>query len=118
MHRIIMNMARCMIFACGYPLNFWGDAVEYAAYILNRAPTNADASKASLMKVLTKQTPSLGDIVVFGSPCTVYRDPRKKNFTQRGVPGIIIDIGEETKRYRVYLPRYKGVVTTQHVKNI
>ncbi|KAE9304102.1 hypothetical protein PR003_g21832 [Phytophthora rubi] len=28
MPRTIMNMARCMIFACGLPLNFWGDAVQ------------------------------------------------------------------------------------------
>ena len=72
MHRIIMNMARCMIFASGLPLNFWGDAVEYAAYILNRAPTNSNAERMSPMKVLTDQTPSLGEIVVFGSPgkCT------------------------------------------------
>ncbi|KAG2858894.1 hypothetical protein PC129_g7246 [Phytophthora cactorum] len=39
MHRTIINMARCMVFACGLPLSFWGDAVQYAAYILNRSPT-------------------------------------------------------------------------------
>lgn len=40
MHRTIMNMARCMIFARGLPLGFWGDAVQYAAYILNRSQSN------------------------------------------------------------------------------
>uniref|UniRef100_A0AAV1T3V6 Retroviral polymerase SH3-like domain-containing protein n=1 Tax=Peronospora matthiolae TaxID=2874970 RepID=A0AAV1T3V6_9STRA len=113
-----MNMARCMIFASGLPLNFWGDAVEYAAYILNRAPTNSNAERMSPMKVLTDQTPSLGEIVVFGSPCTVYRDPKKKNFAPRGQKGIIIGIGEETKGYRVYLPKDKVVVVSQHVQNI
>uniref|UniRef100_A0AAV1VHP2 Reverse transcriptase Ty1/copia-type domain-containing protein n=1 Tax=Peronospora matthiolae TaxID=2874970 RepID=A0AAV1VHP2_9STRA len=113
-----MNMARCMIFASGLPLNFWGDAVEYAAYILNRAPTNSNAERMSPMKVLTDQTPSLGEIVVFGSPCTVYRDPKKKNFAPRGQKGIIIGIGEETKGYRVYLPKDKVVVISQHVQNI
>ena len=99
-HRTIMNMARCMIFASRLPLNFWGDAVEYAACILNRAPTNSNAERMSPMKVLTDQTPSLGEIVVFGSPYTVYRDPKKKNFAPRGQKGIIIGIGEETKGYR------------------
>ncbi|GMF44999.1 unnamed protein product [Phytophthora fragariaefolia] len=83
MHRTIMNMARCMIFACGPPLNFSGDAVQYAAHFLNRAPTIPNPGRASPIKLLTKQTPSLGEIVVFGSPCTVYRDPAKKNFAQR-----------------------------------
>ncbi|GMF60847.1 unnamed protein product [Phytophthora fragariaefolia] len=63
-------------------------------------------------------TPSLGEIVVFGSPCTVYRDPVKKNFAQRAQQGMIVGIGEETKGYRVYLPKDKLVVTTQHVRNI
>lgn len=118
MHRTVMNMARCMVFACGLPLSFWGDAVQYAAYILNRAPTNANPGRASPLKVLTKQTPQLGKIVVFGSPCTVYRDPSNKTFSQRAQQGMIIGIGEEVKGYRVYLPEDKKVVTSQHVRNI
>ena len=47
MHRTILNMARSMIFASRLPLTFWGDAVEYAAYILNRSPTSANAKRAS-----------------------------------------------------------------------
>lgn len=118
MHRTTMNMARCMIFACELPLRFWGDAVQYTAYILNRAPTYANAGRASTMKSLTKVTPTLGEIVVFGSPCTVYRDPSSKNFSHRAQQGMIVGISEATKDYRVYLAKYKKVVTTQHVRNI
>ena len=39
MHRTIMNMVRSMVFASNLPLYFWGDAAEYAAYILNRSRT-------------------------------------------------------------------------------
>lgn len=96
----------------------WGDAVRYAAYILNRAPTNANPGRASPLKVLTKQTPQLGKIVVFGSPCTVYRDPSNKYFSQRDQQGMIIGIGEEVKGYKVYLPKDKKVMTSEHVRNI
>ncbi|POM74260.1 Integrase catalytic core protein [Phytophthora palmivora] len=82
MHRTIMNMAR--------------------------APTtNSNPGRASPIKLLTKQTPPLGEIVVFGSPCMVYRDPGKTNFAQRAQQGMIVGIGEETKGYRVYLPKDK-----------
>ncbi|GMF39427.1 unnamed protein product [Phytophthora fragariaefolia] len=118
MHRAIMNMARCMIFACGLPLRFWGEAVQYAAYFLNRAPTNANPGRASPLKVPTGKTPPLDEIVVFDTPCTVYRDPRKKNFTQRAQTAMIVGVGEETKGYRVYLPKDRVVVTSEHVKNI
>ena len=42
MHRIIINMARCMIFASKLPFHFRVDAVEYAAYSFKCAPTNAN----------------------------------------------------------------------------
>ncbi|POM67044.1 LOW QUALITY PROTEIN: Putative retroelement [Phytophthora palmivora] len=118
MHRTVMNMAHCMVFSCGLPLSFWGGAVQYAAYILNQAPTNANPGRASPQKVLTKQTPQRGKIVVFGSPCTVYRDPSNKNFSLRAQQGMIIGIGEEVKGYRVFLPKDKKVVTSQHVRSI
>ena len=70
MHRTILNMARCMQFGCGLPLKFWGDAVQYAAYVLNRSPTRANPGGASPMKALEGTAPDLTDIVVFGSPCT------------------------------------------------
>ena len=48
----------------------------------------------------------------------MYRYPKKKNFAHRGQKGIIIGFGEETKGYRVYLPKDKVVVVSQHVQNI
>ena len=41
-HRTMLNMARAMIFACNMPLFFWGDAVDYVTYILNRSPKSAN----------------------------------------------------------------------------
>ncbi|KAE9334654.1 hypothetical protein PR003_g13415 [Phytophthora rubi] len=104
-----MNMARCMTSACGLPLRFWGDAVQYAAYILNRAPANSNPGRVPRLKVLTGKSPQLGGIVVLGSPCAFYRGPRKKNFAQRAQLAIIVGVGEETKGYRVYLPKDRVV---------
>ena len=64
MHRTVLNMTRSMIFASRLPLSFWGDAVEYASYILNRSPTSANEERASPMEILTKRAPDLRDIVV------------------------------------------------------
>ena len=68
------------------------------------------------MKVLKNLNSSLGEIVVSGSPGTMNRDFSKQNFALRGQKGIIV--GEETKGYRVYLPKDIVVVVFQHVKNI
>ncbi|CAI5736693.1 unnamed protein product [Peronospora farinosa] len=110
-------MARSMIFASRLPLTFWGDAVEYAVYILNRSPTSANLRRASPLQLLTKVAPDLRDVVVFGSTCTVYRDPRKNSLAQRAQVGIIVGRSDETKGYRVFLQKDNVVVVTQHVKN-
>uniref|UniRef100_A0AAV1TEW2 Integrase catalytic domain-containing protein n=1 Tax=Peronospora matthiolae TaxID=2874970 RepID=A0AAV1TEW2_9STRA len=118
MHRTVLNMARSIIFASHLPLTFWGDAVEYAAYILNRSPTSANLQRASPIQVLTKVVPDLRNIVVFGSSCTVYRDPRKNSLAQRSKVGIIVGRSDEAKGYGVFLQQDNIVVVTQHVKNI
>lgn len=56
-YRTALNMARCMIFACRLPLYFWGNAVKYAVYVLNRSPTRANAKRESPLEVLTGQVP-------------------------------------------------------------
>ncbi|GMF18948.1 unnamed protein product [Phytophthora fragariaefolia] len=96
-----------------------GEAAQRDAQpVRQRAPTNSNPGRASPLKLLTKQTPQLGEIVVFGSPCMVYRNPDKKNFAERAQHGMIVGTGEEPKGYRVYLPKDKKVVTTQHVRKI
>jgi len=118
MHRTIMNMVRSMVFACGLPLSFWGDAAEYAAYILNRSPSKGNPGSKSPMEMLTKRTPDVSDIVAFGSPCTVHRDTKNMSLGVRGKSAMIIGKSDEMKGYRVYLPKDRVVVVTQHVRNV
>ncbi|CAH0521386.1 unnamed protein product [Peronospora belbahrii] len=57
-------MAQSMVFASRLPLKLWEDAAEYAAFILNR--------------------------IIFGSICSVSRDPRTGSLKQRSAIGVII----------------------------
>ncbi|KAE9351299.1 hypothetical protein PF008_g5993 [Phytophthora fragariae] len=113
-----MNMVRCMLFASELPLSFWGDAAEYAAYILNRSPTRANEGRKSPLEILTGRAPILQFIVVFGSSCAVFVDTNKKNLQKRSQPGQIVGKSEETKGYRVYLPQAHKVIVTRHVIDI
>ena len=72
----------------------------------------------SPLEMLTGEIPSISDIVVFGSPCTIYRNPGKRAWKPRAGISIIVGKHDETKGYKVYIPRERVVVTTQHVKNV
>ena len=65
MHRTVLNLARIMMFESALPLQFWGDAVQYAVHILNRSPTRANAKRALPIEVLTGKSPDMRSIVVF-----------------------------------------------------
>ncbi|KAE9238201.1 hypothetical protein PF005_g327 [Phytophthora fragariae] len=118
MHRTILNMARCMLFVSGLPLKFWGYAVEYAAYVLNRSACSANPRRMSPIEVLTGKCPDMAGIVTFGSPCTVYRDPGKRAWQPRAEVGMIVGKNDETKGFKVYIPKDMVVVTTQHIGNV
>ena len=118
MDRTIMTMVRSMIFASNLPLSFWGEAAEYASYILNRSRTKSNPGSASPMDILTNKVPVLTDIVAFGSTCTAHRDPKIKSLGDRGKAGIINGRGSETKGYKVYILVDKVVVVTQHVQRV
>uniref|UniRef100_A0AAV1TTE3 Retroviral polymerase SH3-like domain-containing protein n=1 Tax=Peronospora matthiolae TaxID=2874970 RepID=A0AAV1TTE3_9STRA len=70
------------------------------------------------MEFLTKKLPTLNDIVVFGSTCTVHVDTRNKSLGERGKAAIITGKSDQTKGYKVHIPRDKVVVVKKHVQNI
>ena len=100
------------------PLHFWGDAAEYAAYILNHSPNKANEGGISPIEMLNKKRPVLSDIVVFGSSCTVHVNVNNTSLGVSGRVAIVIGKSDEMKGYRVYLPTDRVVVVTQHVQNV
>ncbi|OWZ15171.1 hypothetical protein PHMEG_00011234 [Phytophthora megakarya] len=118
MHRTVLNMARCVLFASELPLYFWVDAVEYTTYVLNRSACSANAKRISPLEMLTGTLPNLADMVTFGSPCTAFRDPGKKAWKPRAQVGMIVGKNDKTKGFKVYLPKDRVVITTQHIRNV
>ncbi|DAZ96840.1 TPA: hypothetical protein N0F65_008271 [Lagenidium giganteum] len=118
MHRTIVDKAWSMMFACGLPLIFWGDAVRYASYVLNRSPCPANEGGVSPIQLLTGTAPDVRGNVEFGSHCTVYQDPKGKTWAKRGVEDRIIGRSEEVKGFKVLVPSDQKLTVTRHVANI
>jgi transposase InsO family protein len=69
--RTVMDLARTILLASGLPITFWGDAVLYACYILNRVLTRANEGSKSPLEAATGEVQFIGDLVPFGAKCTV-----------------------------------------------
>ncbi|THH12698.1 hypothetical protein EUX98_g9791, partial [Antrodiella citrinella] len=65
-NRTIFEMARTMLNDAGLPNSYWGDAVLYASYILNRTPTRALPNGITPYEAYTGNRPYLGHIRIFG----------------------------------------------------
>ena len=87
MHRTIMGMVRSMVFACGLPLSFWGDAAEYAAYILNRSLTRSTPKRMSAIEVFIKN--KVRDVVAFSTYMT-WRDTKTKPLKRHAKKALIL----------------------------
>uniref|UniRef100_A0AAV1T3R8 Reverse transcriptase Ty1/copia-type domain-containing protein n=1 Tax=Peronospora matthiolae TaxID=2874970 RepID=A0AAV1T3R8_9STRA len=60
----------------------------------------------------------MADTVTFGSSCSTFRDPEKKAWKSRSQVGMIIGKNDKTKGFKVYLPKEKIVIITQHIRNV
>jgi hypothetical protein len=90
-----------MIFNCRLPMHFWGDAVEYAAFVLNRSPCKSNPERSSPMEMFEGMSPNLMHVVTFGYPFMVYRRPGKNSLKKRSQRGLILSVSEEVKGFRV-----------------
>ena len=122
--RTVMDLGRSILFASGLPTDFWGDAVMYACYILNRVPSRANAGSKSPLEAATGKIQNIGDLVPFGAECTVLvsqkygRGAPKQPWAERATKGVIIGRSEEVKGYRIWLPKKNEVINSNHVQNI
>ncbi|CAJ2647891.1 unnamed protein product [Trifolium pratense] len=113
-NRTLLNMARCMLKSKGLPKCYWGEAVNTAAYVLNRCPTKRlkDNTREELW---TGHKPSVKHLRIFGSLC--YRripDEKRRKLDDKSEKLILIGY-DATGAYRMYNPNNKKVVISRDV---
>ncbi|GAU27144.1 hypothetical protein TSUD_104530 [Trifolium subterraneum] len=111
----LLNMVRSMMSARGVPKRFWPEAVNWAAYVLNRSPTSA-------LKVLTPEEAWTGfklvahHFRVFGCLAHVHiPDVNRKKLDGKSTTCVLLGVSEESKAYKLYNPTEKKIIVSRDV---
>lgn len=113
-NRTAMEKARSMLFDAQVDTKFWGEAVETAAYLVNRSPASAIEEGKTPFELWEGRKPDVSAMKVWGSPayCHVPKENRKK-LDRKTWKGIFL--GYHCNGYRVWDPESATVVAMRDV---
>lgn len=114
MNRTLVEKARAMMFDCGISKRFWGQAVQTAAYLVNRSPSTAIQSGVTPFELWESKKPNISKLRTFG--CSVFvhipKEHRKK-MDSKAWKGIFIGYGHNG--YRVWNTTSQRIVHARDV---
>lgn len=114
MNRTLVEKARAMLIGSGVAKTFWCEAVETAAYLVNRSPASALKEGKTPFELWEGRKPNISGMRVWGSPayCHVPKETRKK-LDSKAWKGIFL--GYHSNGYRIWDPKRKKVVVQRDV---
>jgi hypothetical protein len=116
---VLSNMARSLRIQAGVRKRFWAEALNTAAYILNRSRTSAlGPGETPYYKMFGKHA-NMKYLRVFGCKAFVHdTSTGRGKFDDRALEGFLIgydDIGNNPKCYRIYMPSIGKYIRSGHV---
>lgn len=101
-NRTLVEAARTMILAKGLPKKLWAEAINTAAYILNRA-SKEELKNKSPYEMWHGSRASISHLRVFGTKVYVHIPKQKRlKWDSKADRGIHVGYGDETKGYKIW----------------
>lgn len=115
MNRTLTEKARCLLFDAGLPKSYWAEAVNMAAYIINKSVNSCNDKTPE--ELWTGNKVDLSNMKTFGSEVMVHvpKEKRKK-WDKRAEKMIFVGYTNGTKGYRCINPNTRKVTLSRDVK--
>ena len=114
MNRTLVEKARSMLGGSGIGKEFWGTAVQTAAYLTNRSPSNSIDSGKTPYEMWKGVKPDVRNLRIFGSTVHVHTPKEcRKKLDSNSWKGLFV--GYSHCGYRIWYPLLKKIVVARDV---
>lgn len=108
-NRTLEESARTMMHSKGFDKSFWAEAVNSAAFVLNRTGTSSVPRKTPY-ELWFGRPASRIQSKIFGTTAYAHIPKQKrKKWDPKAKPGVFVGYGENTKGYRIWYPEREEV---------
>lgn len=114
-NRTLVEAARTMLCAKNLPKKLWAEAINTAAYVINRTGKSSVPTKTPY-ELWSNKTYDINNLKIFGTTVFVHIPKvQRKKWDPKGEKGFLMGYGETTKGYRVYFPCRNSVETRRDI---
>lgn len=114
-HKIILQLARALLFQSGMPTMFWEEAILHATFLMNKLPLSILNWKTPYLLLFNKEV-NYNDLTCFGSLCYSTNVKQKGDkFTLRASKCIFLGFSPRQKGYKLYDLDKREVIVTRNV---
>lgn len=116
-NRTLVEMARCLLESSGLPQSLWGEAINTATYLRNRAPTKVLDDVTPYERWHGRQ-PSVSHLKTFGCDAVMLKKgpkPKGGKFLPKGEKIKFVGYQSHTKGYRLYKPSTRQILIARDV---